>query len=307
MSTFITPDRAADRIAARQHGAIALEQALGCGLSRAQVRYRVEQGRWRRATRAAFVVAGAPRTWLQAAMVACLAGPAGTQASHLTTSALLGLWSPPPLPHITVPPTASARMRVAKIHRSPIDPIDRTRINGIPCSTPSRMLVECAELLPPEPLAELVDATLVRGLTTPARVIDAIERSGRHPGRRGTLALREALAIWAPGIEPGSPAELKLVRRVVEWGFPPPELQVVVRDEAGRFVARLDAGWPARKIGLEYDGRRHHGPRRLEPDESRHARLRALGWRVGHVEKSDLLPGETTVRDWLERVLGRAA
>jgi hypothetical protein len=115
------------------------------------------------------------------------------------------------------------------------------------------------------------------------------------------------LAAWTPGVAPASPAEARLLRRTDEWGFQAPERQLVVRDAGGRFVARLDMGWPSRRVGLEYDGGRHHGPRRFEHDESRHAGLVALGWRVGHVEKSDLLPGETWLREWLGRALGRAA
>jgi hypothetical protein len=115
------------------------------------------------------------------------------------------------------------------------------------------------------------------------------------------------LAVWKPGIEPGSPAEMRMLRRLLEWDIERPDLQVVVRDPSGRFVGRLDAGWPRLRIGLEYDGLEAHGLRRMDRDERRHGDLEALGWRVRHADKADLLPGETGLRDWLRRHVTPAA
>jgi hypothetical protein len=134
----------------------------------------------------------------------------------------------------------------------------------------------------------------------------AIERAGGR-GRRGVAVLRDVLEVWMPGIDPSSPAEMRLLRRLSEWGIGRSDLQVVVHDSAGRFVGRLDPAWPARRVALEYDGRRYHGPRSLERDEHRHAALVGLGWRVRHVVKSDLLPGEAELRDWLRRHVTPAA
>jgi hypothetical protein len=44
---------------------------------------------------------------------------------------------------------------------------------------------------------------------------------------------------------------MRLVRRLLEWGFPRPERHVDIFDEDGTFVARVDCGWPAVRIGLE--------------------------------------------------------
>jgi very-short-patch-repair endonuclease len=92
---------------------------------------------------------------------------------------------------------------------------------------------------------------------------------------------------------------MRLVRRVVEWGLPPPERQVVVRDGQGRFVARADLGWPDRKTLLEYDGDRHHGPRQQPHDRARQARVEAAGWKVERARKDDLHRGETRLREVL--------
>ncbi|MGH9246426.1 MAG: type IV toxin-antitoxin system AbiEi family antitoxin domain-containing protein [Acidimicrobiales bacterium] len=300
----LTPDRRADALAARQHGVVSFEQAIACGLTPERIRGRVASGRWLRLTRGVYAVAATPPSWQQTVMAACLAAPAAAVASHLTAAALHGLWRPPPRPHITVPRGFSVRLPIATVHRAALAPTDIVRIEGIACSSPARLLVECAALLAGPSLADLVDDVLCAGQATKPGVEAAMARGSRSPGRPGTRALRAALAIWTPDMRPGSRPEVRMVRRVVEWGFDRPELQWEVRLPSGqRFV--LDAAWPGDMIGLEYDGRRAHGPRRIGPDEARHDALEQAGWRIGHVEKPDLLPSETRLRDWLRREFDR--
>src|SRR4051794_23451430 len=81
-------DREATRIASWQWGALTRRQALKAGLRAHQVAYRVKTGQWREVAQGVYVVAGAPARWEQEAMIACLAGPDGTVASHLTAAAL---------------------------------------------------------------------------------------------------------------------------------------------------------------------------------------------------------------------------
>jgi hypothetical protein len=296
----------ANRLASRQHGAISLSQALTCGLSHEQVRGLVVSGRWRRPIRGVFVVVGAPTTWRQTTMVACLAGPPSTAASHLTSAALLVHRVPTPLPHVTVPPGASPRMGIARVHRSPLTPADVVRIDSIPCTKGARMLVECAALLPESRLAELVDDVLCAGLATPADVEAAMSRASRRPGRAGMVRLRNSLAVWTDGIGAESPQEARLIRRLVEWGFDRPKTQIqVARPDGGD--AFIDCGWVGPRVGLEHKGRRAHGPRRMALDEAREAALRARGWTIREVDRTDLLPGATGLRRWLEYQFNREA
>src|SRR5262245_42427529 len=76
-------DREAMRVAARQWGALSHAQAIKAGLTDDQITYRLQTGQWKRVARKVYVVAGAPDRWEQKAMIACLAGPSGTVASHL--------------------------------------------------------------------------------------------------------------------------------------------------------------------------------------------------------------------------------
>jgi hypothetical protein len=307
MNDQSTPDQRADRLASRQHGAIALEQCLACGLTPRQIRQRVASRRWLRPTTRVFVVARSPATWQRAAMAASLAGPPGTLASHLTAAALHGLWRPPPLPHVSVPRGTSGRLRLAKVHWSTVSIADRTLVAGIPCTTPARTLVDCSAILPIDPVTTMADSVLCRIDVSPSDIEAAIVRAGGHLGRKGIAALRQALSVWAPGIEPASPAEIRLVRRLLEWGFDRPATQAIVTDDVGQFVARLDVAWVDRRVGLEYDSLRFHDPRRFQHHEARYRALQALGWRVRAVEKGDILPGELELRDWLRRAFAAAA
>ncbi len=288
-----TPDQVLDQIASGRFGVITKREALDAGLTEKQIEGRLASGRWTLVVAGVYLVTGAPRLWQQPVAVACLAGPDGTVASHLTAAALVGFHDPPPVPHVTVPRSASGRLgTVAVVHRSrtPIDPRDIQFVGPLPCTTPARTLVDCAAILDHDALCELVDVALCRELASPAAVRAAAERAGQGPGRKGLPRLEQVLEVWNAGPRPGSPAEMRLLRRLVQWGFPMPERQLEVRDGRGRFVGRVDLGWRALKIGFEYDGADFHGARRAEPDARRQERIEALGWRVERVRKADLRP-----------------
>lgn len=290
-----TPDEQVDALAACGHAVITLDLARRCGLTDDQVQWRVDIGRWLRRARGVYVVAGAPATWQQQAVVACAAGPPGTVASHLTAAALYGLVTPPPLPHVTVPRTSSGRLRIAKVHHATLLPPDVTEVGRVPCTAPARTLVDCAAVVGLDRLYGIVDTALCRQLTTVDAVHEALRRASPRRVRRGTHAIVAALAVWTPGPLPGSPAEMRTVRRLIEWGLPPPVRQHEVRDGKG-FVAYIDLAWPEARVGLEYDGEEAHGPRQRGRDARRQARLEALGWHIERARKGDIRAGESRLR-----------
>lgn len=88
-----------------------------------------------------------------------------------------------------------------------------------------------------------------------------------------------------PGAE--SPPESLTRLSIIRSGLPAPETQVVVRDEAGGFVARLDMGWRQWRVGVEYDGAHHWtDPAQRTKDIDRSAILADLGWHIIHVSAS---------------------
>ncbi|MGH9244553.1 MAG: type IV toxin-antitoxin system AbiEi family antitoxin domain-containing protein [Acidimicrobiales bacterium] len=303
----LTPDPRADRFAARHHGLITRAAALEAGLTRRQVDRRLLCGRWLLVGRGVYRVASATVTWQQRSLAACLAGSSGTVASHLTAAALHGLWTPPAKPHVIAGRLARGRSRLAIVHRIDLKGRDAQTIQGVPCTTATRTLIDCAGLLSYARLCDVIDDAFCQGLSHPIAVGNAIY--GRRPvrGKTGIARLRIALQAWTPGIEPGSRPEMRLLRQILDWGFAAPESQIEIVDDGGMYVGRIDLGWPTRKVGVEYDGDRHHNPRGWDRDEDRQVQYKASGWDVRRVDKYDLRPGVAWLREFLAEHLGRAA
>jgi len=300
-------DAHAGRIAERQHGLLTGTRARRIGFSQHQIDTRNKQGRWIRLARDVYAIRGAARTWHRDALAACLAGPPGTVTSFVTSGALWGVCGPCVLPYVTVPMAASARSRIARVHRSDLDPLDVTRIGGIPTTRLGRTLVDLAGIWTPRALERALDTALDAELVRPEQVREAIERAPRGLRRPGARVLVDALGVWTDAIRPDSPAEARLLRRLDEWRLPAPVRQHRVRDLDGAELARLDVAWPQSHVALEYDGRAQHGPRRIEHDENRWARVEALGWTILPVTRLDLRPGEVHLRNRLTAMLRRPA
>ncbi len=297
-------DREAMRIAARQWGALTTEQALKAGLTRTQIMYRVRTGQWRQVARGVYVVAGAPDRREQKAIIACLAGPDGTVASHLTAAALFGLVKFPDVPHITIPPDASGRFKGAAIFRGTFRGGETCTRWRIRCTSPIRTAIDCAAagLLDDEALCDLIDSALCKKLTQPSRLVWTSGQawSSARGLRRGRLErLERGLDVWRSGAPAGSPPEARLQRRLIEWGFPRAERQVEVYDQDGKFVARADVGIRELKVLFEYDSDEHHGPRFWLADDARKERLEELGWTVIVIDRFDLRPSSTRLRQVL--------
>lgn len=301
MQPLSDPDRRAAGVARRQHGLVSFDQALAAGLTPDQVQVRLTGGAWELVVRGVHRIAGSPPTWQQRTHAAQLAvAAAGGVASHVSAGALHGLLRPSLLPHVTVPPSSSARCPIAKVHRAAIHGVDVTTIDGIRATSVSRFLVDMASVYDRRSLEEVLDDAVVEGKASPESILAALDRVGAH--RRGRVLLRSVLSEWTAAIEPGSQAEMRLLRRLVEWGLPPPETQHPVALPDGEL--RIDLAWPDAMVALEYEGIRHHAVRRIGPDELRYQRLERVGWRVVPASKRDLLPGNRRLPDLLDRLFG---
>lgn len=292
--------------AARHHGIIVRRHALDAGLPRHRIDQLVQHGRWVPVARGVYRIAGVPESWHQQLYVACCAADA--VGSHRSALAVAGATTPPGRPHVTVPHGNWSRRPGMTIHRARLHPVDQTVVDGIAVTTVPRALVDLAGCTGPVELQRLVDSAFhtQRSLTTGA-VEAAWERAQRGPGRHGWNRLDAALDTWRHEIRPASPAEARLLRMLQQWGFPEPDRQIAVVDEAGVTIGRIDVGWWAARVGLDYDSVEHHGPDRWGPDERRHVRISDQEWLLIHVDKADLLPGARGLRDSLERAFAARA
>jgi hypothetical protein len=148
-----------------------------------------------------------------------------------------------------------------------------------------------------------VDAATGRGLTTYRKIRAAWTRAGPV---RGAARLTAALAPYTGGAEPRSEKEAHVLRVLHGWGLPAPVTQYVIRDENGRFLAKVDFAWPAWRFGLEYLGDEPHSPRAWARDDRRLARIEAIAWRIEESDRFDLRPSATRLRAPLTTVLGQA-
>nr|WP_240948979.1 DUF559 domain-containing protein [Microbacterium sp. CFH 90308] len=75
-------------------------------------------------------------------------------------------------------------------------------------------------------------------------------------------------------------------------GLAEPELNHVVLDSDGKFVACVDLAYAQQKIAIEYEGEHHlRDPEQWAKDIARYEALAAAGWFVIRVTKADVFDG----------------
>lgn len=107
-------------------------------------------------------------------------------------------------------------------------------------------------------------------------------------GRRvGINALRAALPRVRPRVASRTESWSRLV--LVDAGLPEPEVNVDVRDAAGRLLACVDLAYPDLRVAIEYEGGHHlFDGEQWARDIGRYERLAAAGWIVIRVTSRDL-------------------
>jgi Transcriptional regulator, AbiEi antitoxin len=207
------------RLAAEQHGVVALRQLPELGLSSSAVRSRVASGRLHRVHRGVYAVGhrvlGVEGRWI-AAVLAC-----GRDAvlSHRSAAAL---WSLRPTTRTAIDVTVPRRVGLSRpgidVHRATgLEPGDLTRVRGVPCTTVARTLVDLAEVIDRRELARACEqAEVLRRFDARALEGALARTTGRHGARHcgtsspSTPAIRipEASwrgASWRPAPRPASP------------------------------------------------------------------------------------------------------
>lgn len=227
-----------------------------------------------------------PVTLISAARLAT-----GTSAVVTGPSAafLHGLTALAPTPvHLVLPyETRVAQRPGIVVHNGTGLDEDREERDGLPILCLDRVVSDLAcTLFPPEALALLDEAfAQVDELDRPALRRRLRERLQVRPDPRGTVIGRRLVDL-ATG-RAASPAESWTLWRVVDLGFPVPEVNLPVNDLDGRRLYLLDLGWPKVKIAVEYNGHAAHAGRE-EHDEARIRDLERRGWIVIVIGAEDL-------------------
>jgi hypothetical protein len=170
------------------------------------------------------------------------------------------------------------------IHRGRLRDGEMCVVGDVPATTPTRTAFDVGRRARFETAIIRVDAL---ANATKLRPLDIERLAADHRGARGTTQLRRVLELMDGGAE--SPQETRTRLLLIAAGFPRPRTQIVVEDEYGSFVGRIDMGWDEWKVGVEYDGPQHWtDPEVHARDIDRLANLAAQGWLIIRVSR-DLL------------------
>jgi hypothetical protein len=170
--------------------------------------------------------------------------------SHVSAAVVWGLrtWTVPARTHVVQPYRASSQAADDVVrHFVALGPGDRTERRGLPVTTLTRTVVDCALTLHPLEALVVVDSALASGLDRDA-ALDMLARRGRAPGRRRA---RVVLGLGDGGAESAWETWLRYV--ALRAGLPRPVTQYAVETRLGRF--RADLGWPDHGVLAEFDGR----------------------------------------------------
>jgi hypothetical protein len=246
------------RLARRQAGVLTRRQLAECGIGHEAVDDHVRARRWREPVPGVVVLHCGPIIEGARAWLAVLAG--GESAALCAWTALAGFglegWLRPAT-HVVVrrgrhvPTITGVVVHESRRH----GPSDIWLRDGLPSHSVERAAIDAgAWAKTVRSACGLLAAVVQQGLTTPSRLLTALDGTGRVAHRKRML---HALA----DIEGGSRAmsEIDLVRLCRRAGLPEPVRQRVRRDVNGR-RRYLDAEWDlggGRTVSLEVDGIHH--------------------------------------------------
>lgn len=275
-----------DEIARQQFSLVTRSQVLAV-MSRGQLAQRLASGMLVRVHRGVYRFAGAPPSYRQRAMAACLAagtgaglvaGPGADVAiSHLAAAYLWGSASvAKPRLELTVPPSRRPSVPGVRTHRRPLAGADVGERWGIPVTSPARTLIDLAGKLDEPLLGLIVDDFLRSPHMTITDLRDRMEAPDLTPQCR-SVQLRQ-LVLWrGDGHRGASVPEDWLFDTIVAAGLPVPVRHHRVTVD-GR-IREIDCAYPDLRVGIEYDGWRvHRDVRHFHRDRDKLALLQLAGW-----------------------------
>jgi very-short-patch-repair endonuclease len=227
----------------------------------------------------------------------------GGVVSHGSAAGLWGLPVPisNDLVHVTVTVPTHRPIAGLCVHRRPLGPGDRSRVNEVDATSRRRTVLDCLLTWPDDRAADLLDHVLRCRMFT----IDSLEQlAASASGDHGIVRLRQMLAASSAGS--WSAAERKLHdllrgARIRGWCA---NAAVSLLD--GR-TALIDVWFPAERVAIEVDGQAWHTDRtRFERDRARQNALILAGATVLRFTWTDITAApERVVREVTSAVLSR--
>jgi hypothetical protein len=219
--------------------------------------------------------------WLASGPDAVITGP--------TAAFMHGCTAAEPTPvHVIVPYSSKKRTRPGLVvHNGLALDRDRRLVDGLPILCVERVVSDLLCTAAPANALAIADQVLsaLPPHDRPALRDELHRRLRERPDPRGTRIGVRLLDLATGAAE--SPAESWLLWRIVDLGFPVPEVNHWVCTIDGEPRYRVDLGWPELKIAVEYYGHAAHAGRE-ERDVARILELERRGWIVIVVRADDL-------------------
>lgn len=275
---FARPPREAAivALAERQHRVASVRQLEALGLGGSGARKRISAGVLHRVHRGVYRVGPGPLSARGIWMAAVLACGDGAVLSHRAAAALWGLLGTA-TKHVdvSVPITCGRSRPGIAVHRTEtLAAHDVTAVDGIPCTSVARTLLDLAEVVPRRLLERALDQAEVLGLFDGRALADVLERAN---GRRGTGRLRRAASEATEPALTASELEQRFLALCGQADIPYPAVNAWV--VANAEPLQVDFLWRAERLVVETDGYAFHASRQaFERDRRRDQLLKLAGY-----------------------------
>jgi hypothetical protein len=281
-SAVADTDRKITQLAETQHALVTKRQLGDAGVSQSALKRSLASARLTLVHDNVYRIGGAPTTTAQLRLAAVLAVDGLAAVSHRAAADLYGLWwSNPPAIEVTTTDKLSPELAGVTVHRiADLEERWITRVDGLPCTTVARTLVDLGAVLPDNMVAKCLDRAHGRGLVSFSEVQTALLAVARR-GRSGAGVMRRLLEPRLAGEPPAGVPEARMARLLAAQGLPPAVPEYRVWTVAGQFVARVDFAYPELRLAIEVDGyEAHSSVAAFGRDRTRQNALVEEGWTV---------------------------
>ena len=288
-----------------RHGVVTTAELAGFGLGKAAVARRAREGRLFRIHHGVYAV-GRPDLTLpgrrMAAVLACGSGARLCRRSAAALHALLGDhrdWF-----DVAVRGRPRRSRPGIRIHSSlTLTALDATTVDGIPCTSVARTLVDLGDYEPPRLVERAIDQAEVLGVFDLTAIEDVLKRVGP---RRGAGVLRALLAELGPPTLTDRELEELFLQVIRDASLPAPAVNAWITGDAWAYKA--DFLWRAERLIVETDSRAFHTSRKaFEHDRLRDQRLTLAGYTVVRFTWRQLVSEPDRVRTVVGDLLARLA
>jgi predicted transcriptional regulator of viral defense system len=272
-------ERALAARAADQHGVVAFGDLLNLGYSSDQIQRLADAHSLHRVHRGVYAVGHKLLTARGHWMAAVLSRGPDALLSHRSCGALRSIRRTSiTYVEVTVPSQRAQIEGVRTYVSGRLEPQDRDEIDGIPCTSLARTLLDLAAILPRRDVERACDEAEVQELFDLTAVEDVLARSR---GCRGSATLRAVLAEHRIGTTLTRRGLEELTLTVLDhFRIPRAEVNMRVYCRPG-VMPEVDFLWRRERLILETDGNQFHRTRRqIERDRRKEADLVRAGYRV---------------------------